>query len=73
MAKEVRFSWKLAVLYSIGLTPAMAFFLFTRYKLKGYIDKSEWAIAIIVLLVGSGCIMYRAYLDHRKHKENKDE
>jgi len=51
----------------------MAFFLFTRYKLKGYIDKSEWAIAIIVLLVGSGCIMYRAYLDHRKHKENKDE
>lgn len=66
--EKKRFSWKLATIYSIGFVPTMGFFLFTRYKLKGYLSKSDWIIAAMAIALGSISVFFKAYLDHRNKK-----
>jgi hypothetical protein len=66
-------SWKLAVVYSIGFVPTMGFFLFTRHKLKGYLEKSDWMIAGMVIMLGSISVFLKAYLDNRNKQGTDSE
>jgi len=67
--KKEKVSWKYTILTSIGLIPLMAFFLFTRYKVKGHIDKVDWIIAICAILLLSSWLLINTYRANRRKGE----
>jgi hypothetical protein len=68
-----KFSQKFAIIGSIGLIPTMAFFLLTRYKVKGCLDKIDWAIATLAIIIGSTFLFVKTHLNNRKKKGSKRE
>jgi Mn2+/Fe2+ NRAMP family transporter len=71
MKNQSNFRWTLIVVSS-GFVLGTVFFLFTRYMLKGYIDKIDCILASLMIVVGIIFILRLFYSKNRNEKEDKN-
>jgi len=63
--KKIKLKY-LIIVYLVAFVNSMLIFLFARYKLHGYLYKSDWVLAFMILLIGSIVVFVRFRLDKRK-------